>query len=145
MSGYVQLGMSTDDDLTGIQLTGTGSMLISNKKSNGDPGGYGVMATIAAAPAITLLGGLITINLNAVAAASSSYYFQYNSKTDYTIAYQATIILDPGNFIGGCALAAAHSSPALAVALGAWVFKSALSYLSSVLKVQAASCPFFRG
>ena len=76
------------------------------------------MVTIAAAPAITLLGGLITINLNAVAAASSSYYFQYNSKTDYTIAFQATLTLDPGNFIGGCALA---EHPTLTLALGAWI------------------------
>lgn len=101
--------MGLNGNPIGIELTGTGTQLISWT------GGYGYSITVAAAPNILLLGGAIKINLASVAQATSSLYFRYVNENDFTLALQATLQLSPGDFLGALSL---HGSPTGCKTLG---------------------------
>ena len=98
ISGGISLSVGLVGNPIAIELAGTGTQLISWT------GGVGYSVTIAAAPSILLLGGAIEINLASIAQATSSLYFKYVNANDFTVALQATVTLNPGDFLGALPL-----------------------------------------
>ena len=115
ISGTISLSVGLVGNPIGIELTGTGTQLISWT------GGVGYSITVTAAPSSVLLGGAISINLASLAQAPSSLYFKYVDANDFTVALQATLTLNPGDFLGALPAAPLGSAnpepPALLVAL----------------------------
>ena len=105
ISGEISLGTSLYGEILGIELVGTGTQLMSWT------GGAGYMVTISAAPNIALCGGAININLASIAQASVSLYFKYVNEKDFTLALQATLTLNPGDFLGAICAAATKPCP----------------------------------
>ena len=94
VSGGMSISVGLDGNPIALELDGAGALLVSYT------GGFGLSTTVSAAPSIQLLDGAIGINLAAVAQATSSIYFQYSNSNAFTVALQATMTLDPGNFLG---------------------------------------------
>ena len=100
ISGGISLSVGINGNPIAIELAGTGSQLVSWT------GGVGYSITVAAAPNILLLNGAIKINLASIAQAKCSLYFKYVNANDFTVALQATLTLNPGDFLGAIAAAA---------------------------------------
>ena len=97
ISGDISLSVGLNNKPIAIELVGTGTQLVSYI------GGLGYSITISAAPSIALLDGAININLAAVAEATSSLYFKYVNPNDFTVALQATLTINPSNFLSASA------------------------------------------
>jgi hypothetical protein len=100
ISGEISLGAELYGKALGIEVVGAGTQLLSWT------GGAGYMISIASAPNIVLAGGAITINLASIAQATTSLYFKHVNATDFTLALQSTLTINPGDFLGASAAAA---------------------------------------
>ena len=82
-------------DVLSIEMVGTGTLLTRRTGA-----GFGFISTISQAPAIVLLGGVISIDLTSAFHSNCSMYFHYDNSTNFAVALQVGTQINSGDFLG---------------------------------------------
>ena len=82
-------------NIVGVDFVGTAGLLMSYTGNI-----FGLSGKFAAAPHVTLLEGVIDIDMSSLTEATSSTYINVVSQKDFTVAFKTTCKYNMGDFVG---------------------------------------------